>query len=332
MGCLFLLLVFLSLLSTTSTTPPTSPPLLSSFSSSSYSSITTSFSFRKPLLDVKRQWLSLFFHGGHRRDEPTSPSSPSPYHSSIAELKELARYYLSTLENFATSSTSPASYWEILGKEEDIQVWRLKKPVIPSSISTSSDYQRWPCFRASLTLPLPLQNLRQLLEDSNQATFLNKYCQGREDIELREEEEEKGREKETSRIIHTRTKIPYTIKPFDFSTLMHTCPLSRLNLTTSSSPSSIVILSKGISHEKIKPTTRYGRSEILFGLNLLQVNRQNVSCTDLVIINHIKYAGTFPFIVRQTGYQGTLDYLKNLRRQLSLWRSSQREVEGNDKE
>ncbi|RYH12578.1 hypothetical protein EON65_37895 [archaeon] len=205
---------------------------------------------------------------------------------------------LSTLIEEAISIASKyqsihgSEYWDYLGHEKDIVVWRLNKHV-----DQRRENMIWPCLKSHTTIDLPPEQLADLLMDSSKIQSLNKYSAGRTDVETISP---------STKIVWNRTKIPYAIKPYDFCTLMHL-------MRDTDNSKCIVILSKSVVHDKVPESDDYSRSEIIFGMNVLMPCSSDHTKTDMTSINHVKYKGIPPFFVSRSALPGTVGYLKRLK-------------------
>eukprot|EP01039_Chlorochromonas_danica_P006438 gene6438-7100_t len=191
-------------------------------------------------------------------------------------------------------------HWEYLGHEDDIIVWKLKKHIMEDP-----DACKWPCVKSHTTIDLPVEKLAQLMLDSSKVHVLNRYSVGREDVEMLGS---------TSKIVWSKTKIPYTPKPYDFCTLMHAMEDRDSRCT--------MILTKAAIHDKVPKLKDFSRSEILFGLSILRPCATDSSKTDYTLINHVKYPGVPPFLVSRSCYTGALTYLKQLKAGAAKFRAS----------
>jgi hypothetical protein len=192
---------------------------------------------------------------------------------------------------FKYQSVDHISHWEYFGHDGDIIVWKLKKPVM-----NDSEGAKWPCIKSHTTIDMPVEKLVKLLMDSNKVTLLNKYSAGRIDVEMLGE---------GSKIVWNKTKIPFSVKPYDFCTLMHAVHDTDTRCT--------MILSKAADHKKVPIHKDFSRSEIIFGLNILRPCATDSSKTDFTSINHVRYHGIPSFFAWRSGYGGTVSYLKQLK-------------------
>ncbi len=269
------------------------------------------FSFYRDLHHSNPSFLPHYRHRNKTSsssfNSSSSVSNPNlfKYEKLIEDTQRIVSKYL---------SINPMEYFEYYGHDEDIIVWRLKKSVIDNN-----EHNKWPCIKSFTTIDLPTEQLKDLLLDSNRVTDYNRYSGGRNDIEILSS---------NTKIVWNKSKIPYAIKPYDFSTLIHTYQLPITSTATSSSSSSlfpllqshshskhpiIVILSTAVKHEKIPVHKDFARSEVFFAMNILSPNHLNSSRTDFTTISHVKYAGTLPLLVWRSGAQGTIQYLRSLK-------------------
>lgn len=204
----------------------------------------------------------------------------SEYDVLIEEALALARSY-QDIEN-----------WDYLGHDQDIIVWRNDKVQCLSN----KEHSRWPCFKSFTTINVPIESLTELLLDSNKVHLFNQYSAGRSDVEIISP---------LSKIVWNRTKVPLAMKPYDFCSLIHVFKDKNNERT--------LIISKGTNHIKAPLTKDFSRSEIIFSMNILTPSKSDKSKTDFTTINHVRYAGTMPYLASKTGFQGTVNYLKQLK-------------------
>ena len=74
------------------------------------------------------------------------------------------------------------------------------------------DDYRWPCVKATTVLHCDAKKAMDLLLDSSQTQQYNLYSIGRTDIETLSTR---------TKFVWNRTTIPFSVKPFDYCTLMH---------------------------------------------------------------------------------------------------------------
>ena len=199
---------------------------------------------------------------------------------------------LREIVNMAYSYQSPNAEWDKLGEDKDIKVWRAKVPI---SKGLGKGAERWPVVKSTTTINGSPENVMKLLMDSSKVHKTNKYSAGRTDV---------LKINEFTKMVWSRTKIPYSIKPYDFCTLMQ---VSKLN------NGGIMIISKGIEHELVPKHQDYCRSEIYFGVNFLYPVPDDPNRTAFTSISHVRYAGLHPYIASKTVYSATLNYLKQLK-------------------
>jgi hypothetical protein len=217
------------------------------------------------------------------------------YSQIIDELLALAREYqrLQPVEK----------HWDCLGQEEDVVVWKLKTPLHPNSSSSNGGGEvdddndnDWPCIRSMTTIDLPVDALCDVIMDSSKVMLYNKYSGGRDDVVTVGPQ---------SKIVWSRTNIPFTIKSYDFSTLMH--------LERNAVDNTVLIVSRGVRCPQVPIHSDYSRSEIIFGLNILTPSKNDNQKTDFETISHVRYAGTHPFIASKSALQGALTYFRSLK-------------------
>jgi hypothetical protein len=235
-----------------------------------------------------------------------------PYASFIQRLKTTCQHYLSV--------DSLKEYWKSGGHKNNIYFWKLQK-----SIETDPELSRWPCFKSFASVDMPMEEFKNLLLDSSQVTLLNKYSAGRDDVEIVDG---------NTKIVWSKSKSSFNMKPFDFVTLMHvyhspvlmsqSVPPSYRFVSPSAVPAAvpkdfryindaIFIVSSSLNHPGVpNPHPGYVRSESIFGLNILTPNLLNQSKTDFMSITQVKYSGVHPSMVSLMGFQGTFDYLKHI--------------------
>jgi len=199
---------------------------------------------------------------------------------------------LKDVVNIANSYQSSNVVWDKLGDEKDIKVWKARVP-ISKGLGKGAD--RWPCVKSSTIINGSPESITKLLMDSSKAHLTNKFSAGRNDV---------LKINEFTKLVWSRTKIPYSIKPYDFSTLMQVLKLNN---------GGIMIISKGIDHELVPKHQDYCRSEIYIGVNYLHPLPDDPNRTDFTSISHVRYAGLHPYIASKTVYSATINYLKQLK-------------------
>lgn len=201
-------------------------------------------------------------------------------------------YDLKDIINIANSYQSSNVIWDKLGEDKDIKVWKARVP-ISKGLGKGAD--RWPCVKSSTIINGSPESITKLLMDSSKAHLTNKFSAGRNDV---------LKINEFTKLVWSRTKIPYSIKPYDFSTLMQVLKLN---------DGGIMIISKGIDHELVPKHQDYCRSEIYIGVNYLYPLPDDPNRTDFTSISHVRYAGLHPYIASKTVYSATMNYLKQLK-------------------
>jgi hypothetical protein len=199
---------------------------------------------------------------------------------------------LNDVVNMAYSYQSSNTIWDVLGEDKGIKVWKAR---LPLSKGLSKGAERWPCVKSSTIINASPEVIMKLLMDSSKVHMTNKYSAGRTDV-LKIDE--------STKMVWARTKIPYSIKPYDFCTLMQVFKLNN---------GGIMIISKGVEHELVPKHRDYCRSEIYFGVNFLHPLPDDPNRTDFTSISHVRYAGLHPYIASKTVYSATLNYLNQLK-------------------
>lgn len=126
-----------------------------------------------------------------------------------------------------------------------------------------------------------------------------RYSTGRVDVEVIDK---------NTKVVWNKTKIPYTLKPYDFCSLMHCC-----NMSTSSTKDACMIVSRSCCHPNAPIASEYSRSEVLVGVNVLTPCDNDPSHTELMTISRVKYGGVPSFLVWQNAFKGTITYLNGLK-------------------
>jgi hypothetical protein len=98
-------------------------------------------------------------------------------------------------------------HWAFVGELEGIFVWKCK-----AVLSDIKGANRWPCIKAKSVIDAPPAKVADLLYDSSRIHLTNKYSQGRTDVK---------KIGEKTKIVWNRTKIPFTVRPYDFCSLIH---------------------------------------------------------------------------------------------------------------
>ncbi len=211
--------------------------------------------------------------------EPSNPHHDQ-YRTAIDDLLQLAKEY---------NKLNVCQHWDFLGEDDNIKVWKLRTP-----LRNNRDHQQWPCILSTTTINLPLHELADVIMDSSKVTLFNKYSGGRDDVVVIGP---------NSKIVWSRTKIPFAIKPYDFSTLMH----------AEKSESLTTIVSGSVECPEIPPHPDYSRSQVIFGMNILAPVQADPSKTHFTTISHVKYSGIHPFLAWRSALQGSITYFKSLK-------------------
>lgn len=123
-----------------------------------------------------------------------------------------------------------------------------------------------------------------------------RYSCGRTDIEILNSR---------CKVVWNRSRIPYTIKPFDFCTLIQYYRDPKTGM--------VLVISRAVDHPDLPIRSEYARSHIIFGLNALIPCTDNPDHTDYISINHMKYGGVYSAIVSSGAYQATVNYVTQLK-------------------
>lgn len=166
-----------------------------------------------------------------------------------------AKYFLLNYYNL------PQDSWQYLGQDNNIKVWRIKEkelnqlvnniksnykqfytstsssissPLTPSQLEAYTEkfheYSKWPCVKSFTTLNMNVETLSNLLLNSTYASTLNKFNGGRYDIQLKSDQDNgEKKDNQESKIVWSRTKIPYIKKQYDFLFFMHKITLKNFN-------------------------------------------------------------------------------------------------------
>ncbi len=209
---------------------------------------------------------------------------------------DLAVIELSTVDQLLLSMRKycgydPIDHWDLLGKEDNITVWRLKR-----SLLDNPESEKWPCVKCTTTIDLPNDVLGNYLIDPSNAPLLNRYCLEKLDVHHIDK---------NTKITWNKTKAPFNIKPFDFCTIVHCHKDCSKNI--------IYIISKGVIHEKVPIHKDFVRADTIFGLNILQQSPIDRRKTEFTSISHVKYTGTPPVFAWKNGFSGTISYIKYLK-------------------
>jgi len=235
------------------------------------------------------------FSQAENRRETCEKLMESSINSAVSNIKDNIKptlFDLNDVVNIAYSYQSPNTIWDVLGEDKGIKVWKAR---IPISKGLSKGAERWPCVKSSTIINASPEAIMKLLMDSSKVHMTNKYSAGRTDM-LKIDD--------ATKMVWARTKIPYSIKPYDFCTLMQVFKLNN---------GGIMIISKGIEHELVPKHSDYCRSEIYFGVNFLYPLPDDPNRTDFTSISHVRYAGLHPYIASKTVYSATINYLRQLK-------------------
>lgn len=95
------------------------------------------------------------------------------------------------------------------------------------------------------------------------------------------------------------------MKPYDFCSLMHCAvdPVSGHDM----------IVSQAVTRPSAPVSSEFARSEILLGVNVLAPCGANASQTELTSISHVRLANLPAFLARKSAFQGTVNYLSQLK-------------------
>ena len=108
------------------------------------------------------------------------------------------------------------------------------------------------------------------------------------------------------KIVWNRSRIPYSIKPFDFCTMIQ----YYLDPNTGMA----LVISRAVEHPDVPVRTDFARSHIIFGLNALIPCPNNPEQTEYISINHVKYGGIYSALVSSGAYQATINYISHLKK------------------
>lgn len=171
-----------------------------------------------------------------------------------------------------------------------IKVWKAKK-----CLSSAPGADDWPVIKSTCIVDAPPSSIADMLMDSSKVHLTNKYSAGRDDAE---------KINGMSKICWNKIKLPFSLKPFDFCTLMH---------VYKSPGGQVMIISKGIEHPKVPKQKDYARSDIIFGVNVLTPLKSDPKRTELTSISHVRYAGIHPYLASANCLSGTTNYLRQLK-------------------
>lgn len=217
------------------------------------------------------------------------------FRSSTGQVFDIAE----TVEICLDLMSPSKSMWVFLGEEENlgIKVWKAKAEIY---MKTKPESKRWPCVKAHTIINARAESVAQLLMDSSKAHLLNRYCDGRTDIEMIGND---------TKIVWNRTKLPYAFKPYDFCSLMHAHRTTRGR--------AIMLISQGVEHDDVKLHKDFSRSEIYFGVNVLVPLPHDPEKTLFTTISQVRYAGVPPMLAHRSLYNGIVGYLKQLKEKCS---------------
>eukprot|EP01038_Epipyxis_sp_PR26KG_P012785 gene12785-17141_t len=181
-------------------------------------------------------------------------------------------------------------HWTFLGRDEieDVTVLRSTYDVAG---------QRWPCIKAIAIIDLPCDLLAKLLLDSSKVHLINTFSAGRTDAHIIDP---------NTKIVWNRTKSSFGVKPYDFCTLMHYFKDPKSSFT--------MIISKATVHEKVQKHKEFNRAEVLMGINILVPCKSDSTKTEFTSISHVKFANIPPFLAARSSYQGTMNYMLQLKK------------------
>jgi hypothetical protein len=227
----------------------------------------------------------------------SSPTSPAPY--SLSDIIAYGKRYLE-LSDVDTA-------WDTLGEKAGVKVWKMKKDAMRFG---SSDDRRWPCVKSSTIIDADPKTVLNFLMDSSQVKKYNQYSIGREDVEQLSK---------NTKIVWNKTRIPFSIKSFDFCTLMHHYEHHGRD-RDGKKTNDIIIVSKHIEHALVPLHKNFIRCENIIGLQVLRPihNHQTHKVqTEIVSISHVRNPIAHPILITANAFHGTFKYLDQLRKTVS---------------
>ena len=170
-----------------------------------------------------------------------------------------------------------------------------------------SDY---PFFLAQGIVPISPLGLLRMLWDSTRTGEYNKYCLGRSDVVIVQDDILSGGSCGT-KVIKSETKVPFTGMSVTMSVCMHARALDGLN-------GGYVIVSRSLncgvagSHVGSSRGVEKGStSEILIGVNLL-LPLPDGNC-NLISVSQVSANLVPPFLAKKIGLMGVQDFFNNVR-------------------
>lgn len=182
--------------------------------------------------------------------------------------------------------------WDFLGEQDNVKVWRCKSPLKYPTLQGS---ENWPCVKATAVIDASPRSLSGLLWDSSKVSLVNRYSSGRTDVDIVSPD---------TKIVWNRSRIPFTVRPFDFCSLMH-----RYEDPTDQS---CVVVTRATQHEKVPRHKDHARSETLLGVSIIKPCVNEPRKCEVTSINHIRYGGIPPFLVNKYSFGPSINYHKQL--------------------
>jgi hypothetical protein len=249
--------------------------------------------FMKLMKDTSEWLASTRIYGALTGQEP----STAPY--SLKDIIANGKQYLELSE--------VDHAWDVMGEEEGVKIWKLKKNAMKFG---TSDDKSWPCIKSSTIIDADPKKVLALLMDSSKVKKYNQYSIGRDDIE---------RVSKNTKIVWNKTRIPFSVKPFDYCTLMHHYEVPRRR-ADGSKTKDIIIISKFVEHELVPVHKNFARCENIIGLQILRSlhsSKNHKPRTEITSISHVRYPSTHPILISANAFRGTFNYLDQLRDILS---------------
>jgi hypothetical protein len=188
--------------------------------------------------------------------------------------------------------------------EGDIHVWTGK---CKSSSSSSKDKQGYgtsvPWIKTRSIVPMPPQEMAELLLDSSRVKNYNAWSTGRQDMWRTDDG--------WTKIVKNKTQPPVVgAKAVVGVTLLHARPLLH-------EPGSWLVVSRAVGGTRFFDINGYekgsGKSEILLGVNLLQAVDGDTDSSILTAVTHAYSAGVPTMLAERLGVKSAIKFVKDMR-------------------
>jgi len=154
-----------------------------------------------------------------------------------------------------------------------------------------------PWIKTRSILPMTPEDMKDLLLDSDRVKTYNPWSLGRKDY---------WKLDENTKIVKNRTQPPIGSKPMVSVTLLHARPLQEANAW--------IVVSRAIGGKLFMDAEDQasGRSDILFGINLLQPYDDD-SCL-VTAVTHVDSSAVPSMLAEKLGVKGAIKFVKDIRK------------------